>query len=265
MPARYADVRRLSQQQLRNPLIRSAYERLSNIVTYRGKYLRGLDSVHGDRRTRVEVFQNLQGIAEQLLVRLDLANSVLGYIDPENGRYVLNTQRNIAEDAGTISAPALCRLFQTLEAVGYVYRRIERIRLDEKDEHGLHLVRTRVLIRFTKQFWSDLGLRYVYERVQNAAKKKREVQLRLISQRRFAEMESHSMQQLRREVSRKRWQAKEARAAHDQQGLTPIPPGSSTQPTTAPEIEQDVVPERVAGNQALKAISALLGKRSSSG
>ncbi|MGP5427463.1 hypothetical protein [Pseudomonas helleri] len=263
MPARYAEVRHLSAQQLRNPLIRSAYERLSNIVAYRGKYLRGLDSVHGDRRTRVEVFQNLQGIAEQLLIRLDLANSVLGYIDPENGRYVLNTQRNIAEDAGTISAPALCRLFQSLEAVGYVYRRIERIRLDEKDEHGLHLVRTRVLIRFTKQFWSDLGLRYVYERVQNAAKKKREAQLRLIGQRRFAEVERQSMEQLRREVSRQRWQAKEAREARDPQGATTTAPGSSAQAAEAPAIE-DVVPERVTGNQALKALSAVLGRKSSS-
>lgn len=263
MPARYAEVRRLSQQQLRNPLIRSAYERLSNIVAYRGKWLRGLDSLHGDRRTRVEVFKNLQGIAEQLLVRLDLANSVLGYIDPENGRYVLNTQRNIAEDAGTISAPALCRLFQTLESVGYVYRRIERIRLDEKDEHGLHMVRTRVLIRFTKQFWSDLGLRYVYERVQNAAKKKREVELREIGQRRLAEVERQSMVQLRREVSRQRWRAKEARDARDPQSLTSAKPGSVALPEKAPAIE-DVVPERVAGHQALKAISALLGRKSNS-
>ncbi|MBI6741362.1 hypothetical protein [Pseudomonas syringae] len=35
----------------------------------------------------------------------------------------------------------------------------------------LHLVRTRVLIRFTKLFWKDLGLAYVHERVQKSAKK----------------------------------------------------------------------------------------------
>lgn len=263
MPARYAEVRHLSAKQLRNPLIRSAHERLSNIVAYRGKYLRGLDTVHGARRTRVEVFQAIERVAEQILVRLDLVNSVLGYIDPENGRYVLNTQRNIAEDAGTISAPALCRLFQTLEAAGYVYRRIERIRLDEKDEHGLHLVRTRVLIRFTKQFWSDLGLRYVYERVQNAAKKKREEQLRQIGQRRMAEVERESMAQLRREVSRQRWQAKEARDARDPQSLASTVSRSSTQPAEPQPID-DVVPERVTGNQALKAMSALLGRKSNS-
>lgn len=257
MPARFATVRRLSEQQLRNPLIRSAHERLSNIVSYRGKYLRELDRVHGDRRTRVEVFRAIERVSEQMLLRLDLANSVLGYIDPENGRYVLNTQRNIAEDAGTISAPALCRMFGALEAAGYVYRRIERIRLDEKDEHGLHLVRTRVLIRFTKQFWADLGLRYVYERVQNSAKKKREAELRLIGQRRLAEIEQHSMEQLRRDISRKRWQEKEARSTREaaqQQGL-PLPAVASNPP------DEEIVPERMTGNQALKAMSALLARK----
>lgn len=261
MPARFRTVRRLTEQQLRNPLIRSAHERLSNMVSYRGKYLRELDRVHGDRRTRVEVFRAIERVSEQLLLRLDLANSVLGYIDPENGRYVLNTQRNIAEDAGTISAPALCRMFGALEAAGYVYRRIERIRLDEKDEHGLHLVRTRVLIRFTKQFWADLGLRYVYERVQHSAKKKREAELRLIGQRRLAEIEQNSMQQLRRDVSRKRWQDKEAKAAREaaQQQALPLSTVASTPP------DSDVIPERMTGNLALKAMSALLARKPSKG
>ena len=146
----------------------------------------------------------------QLLVRLDLATGVLGYIDAENGRFVLNTQCNIAADAG-ISAPVLSRLLRTYDDAGYVYRRIERVRLDEKDEHGLHLVRTRVLIRLTQQFWADLGLRYVHARVQNAARKKREAQLREIGQRKMAELERHSVDQMRRERSRERWKAKEAR------------------------------------------------------
>nr|UVN18067.1 hypothetical protein pPsy0462a_00034 [Pseudomonas syringae] len=88
MPARYAAPRHLSEQQLKNPLIRSAYERLSNMDSYRGQYLRRLDGVHGDRRTRREKFLAIERVAEQLLVRLDLATSVLGYIDPANGRYV---------------------------------------------------------------------------------------------------------------------------------------------------------------------------------
>ncbi|MNC62835.1 hypothetical protein D3C75_1129020 [compost metagenome] len=75
----------------------------------------------------------------------------------------------------------------------------------------MHLVRTRVLVRFTKLFWADLGLRYVYERVQNAAKKRRDVELREIGQRRLADMERHSLELQRRELSRQRWQAKERR------------------------------------------------------
>ena len=165
LPQQRAAPRYLTEQQLKNPLIRAAHTRLGNIVTLRGKYLRRLDNVHGDRRLRVEKFQAIERVAEQLLVRLDLATGVLGYIDAENGRFVLNTQCNIAADAG-ISAPVLSRLLATLDDAGYVYRRIERVRLEETDQNGLHLVRTRVLVRFTKQFWADLGLRYVYERVQ---------------------------------------------------------------------------------------------------
>jgi hypothetical protein len=210
MPARHAAPRRLSEQQLKNPLIRTAYERLGNMVSYRGQFLRRLDGVHGDRRTRLEKFVAIERVAEQLLLRLDLATSVLGYIDPVNGRYVLNTQCGIAQDAG-ISAPALCRLLDTLDAAGYVYRRRERIRLDERDENGLHLVRTRVLVRFTKLFWKDLGLAYVYDRVQKSAKKRRDAQLRDMGQARLAEMEKHSLELKRREMSRQRWQAKEAR------------------------------------------------------
>ncbi|WP_426154279.1 MarR family transcriptional regulator [Pseudomonas sp. DC3000-4b1] len=212
MPARYAAPRHLTEQQLKNPLIRTAYHRLGNIVSYRGQYLRRLDGVHGDRRTRLEKFTAIERVAEQVLVRLDLATGVLGYIDPQNGRYVLNTQRGIAEDAG-ISAPALCRLLKTLDDAGYVYRRIERVRLDGKDENGLHLVRTRVLVRFTKLFWKDLGLAYVFERVQKAAKKRRAVTLEKIGQQRLSELEQHSLELQRRERSRQRWQAKEAREA----------------------------------------------------
>jgi DNA-binding Lrp family transcriptional regulator len=229
MPARHAAPRRLSEQQLKNPLIRTAYERLGNMVSYRGQFLRRLDGVHGDRRTRLEKFVAIERVAEQLLLRLDLATSVLGYIDPANGRYVLNTQCGIAEDAG-ISAPALCRLLKTLDEAGYVYRRHERIRLDERDSNGLHLVRTRVLVRFTKLFWKDLGLAYVFERVQKSAKKRRDAQLREMGQARLAEMEQHSLELKRREVSRQRWEVKEAREAA-RSGALEASAGRSSQPT----------------------------------
>lgn len=204
--------RHLSEKQFKNPLIRSAHQRLSNLVSLRGKYLRRLDTVNGDRRTRLEKFIAIERVAEQLLVRLDLATGVLGYIDAANGRFVLNTQRGIAEDSG-ISEAVLSRLFGTMDSAGYIYRRIERIRLDEVDDSGLHLVRTRVLVRFTKLFWADLGLSYVYERVQNSAKKRRDAELREIGQRRLADMERHSLELQRRELSRQRWQAKERRNA----------------------------------------------------
>lgn len=231
LPMQRSAPRHLTEQQLKNPLIRAAHQRLSSIVSLRGKYLRRLDTVHGDRRTRVEKFVALEKIAEQILVRLDLATGVLGYID-EGGRFVLNTQCNLAADAG-ITAPVLSRLLADLDTVNYVYRRIERVRIEEKDEHGLHLVRTRVLIRFTQQFWADLGLRYVHARVQNAARKKREAQLREIGQRKMAELERHSVEQMRRERSRERWKAKEARASVDQDNALPSSAASQPSPNKA--------------------------------
>lgn len=248
MPASYAAPRRLTEQQLKNPLIRSAFERLSNMVQYRGRYLRRLDRVNGDRRTRIEKFVAIEKSAEQMLIRLDLATGVLGYLDEDNGRYVLNTQRRIAEDS-PISAPVLCRLFQTFDAAGYVYRRIERVRLDEKDENGLHLVRTRVLIRFTKLFWKDLGLLHVFERVQNSARKRRLVQLNVIGQRRLDDMERHSKDLLRREVSRNRWRAKESRESDDRH--RPAAVGQSP-------VSEASRPQTVTGNQVTDRLSKLL-------
>ena len=249
MPARRAAPRYLTEQQLKNPLIRAAHARLGSIASLRGKYLRRLDTVHGDRRTRLEKFVAIERVAEQLLIRLDLATGVLGFFDLENGRFVLNTQRNIAEDSGT-SAPVLCRLFKTLDDAGYVYRRIERVRLDEKDESGLHLVRTRVLVRFTKLFWADLGLRYVYERVQKAAKKRRDAALHEFGQRRLADMERHSKEQHRREASRKRWQDQEARKA-----------GGNTVKALNPPHEAQVDSQRAAGNAVLIALNKLLANK----
>ena len=78
LPLQRAAPRHLTEQQLKNPLIRAAHARLGSIVTLRGKYLRRLDTVHGDRRTRLEKFQAIERVEEQMLVRLDLATGVLG-------------------------------------------------------------------------------------------------------------------------------------------------------------------------------------------
>ena len=253
LPMQHSAPRNLTEQQLKNPLIRAAHQRLSSIVSHRGKYLRRLDTVHGDRRTRLEKFVALERIAEPLLIRLDLATDVLGYID-DRGRFVLNTQCNLASDAG-ISAPVLSRLLATLDDASYVYRRIERVRLDEKDEHGLHLVRTRVLIRLTQQFWADLGLRYVHARVQNAARKKREAQLREIGQRKMAEMERHSVEQMRRDRSRERWKAKEARSSGTHQAIPNSP--ATTQPGIPKPVSQNAL-------AALEKLQASLSRKSQS-
>ncbi|MEX3557148.1 MAG: hypothetical protein VB135_01550 [Burkholderia sp.] len=197
----------------------------------------------------MEKFKLLELINEQLLVRLDLATGVLGYLDTDTGRFVLNTQCNIADDAGA-SAPALCRLFKTMDEAGYMYRRIERIRLDEKDEDGLHLVRTRVLVRFTQLFWNDLGLAYVYARAQKAAKKRREAQLREVGQRQQARLERHSLELHRREVSRQRWQAQEARKASGPTGTRATPRAAEA----APQMNA----KKTTGNDALAALSRLL-------
>ena len=143
----------------------------------------------------------------------------------------------------------LCRLFQTFDAAGYVYRRIERVRLDEKDENGLHLVRTRVLIRFTKLFWKDLGLLHVFERVQNSARKRRQVQLNVIGQRRLDDMERHSKELLRREVSRNRWRAKESRESDDRPASVSHSQSSDGGPSK---------PQAVTGNQVTDRLSKLL-------
>ncbi|MFJ7316425.1 hypothetical protein ACIQVE_27515 [Pseudomonas sp. NPDC098747] len=251
MPARRAAPRYLSEQQLKNPLLRAAHQRLGNLVSLRGQYLRRLDTVNGDRRTRLEKFVAIERIAEQMLVRLDLATGVLGFIDADNGRFVLNTQRGIAEDSG-VSEAVLSRLFATLDSAGYIYRRIERIRLDEVDNNGLHLVRTRVLVRFTKLFWADLGLSYVYERVQNAARKRRESELREIGQRKLADMERHSLELQRRELSRQRWQAKERRIA------APAPVEPSPQQRSEPPA---AVVKKASGNDVLAALNRLMANK----
>ncbi|WP_256672719.1 hypothetical protein [Pseudomonas sp. v388] len=211
-PERYREKRTLTAEQRKNPLLRMAFARLSQAPELRGQYLRALDTLHGSRRTRSEKFDALAKTCEQILLRLDLATGVLGWLDVERGEYFLNTQCGIAEDSG-VSAPAFNRLIHSLETVGYAYRRIERVRLDEKDAAGLNLVRTRVLIRLTEQFFADLGLRYLWYRAKKAANKKREKELRQVGDIRMARQERASLEQLRREKSRRNWENSEARKA----------------------------------------------------
>lgn len=182
-----------------------------------------------------------------------MATSTLGFLEDATGRYVLNTQRHIAEDSVGLTEPVLSRLLGTLESAGYVKRRIEKIRLDETDQNGLHLVRTRVLVQFTMRFWADLGLRYVFERVQRSAMKKRVAHLREIAQRRQALIERKSLEELKRQESRKNWMAKEARERSDGPVDTPL------RAVEAPKAGQ---PERVStSNDAFGALSKLLASK----
>jgi hypothetical protein len=215
-PDRYREKRSLSADQRKNPLLRMAYHRLSQIGELRGKYLRELDTIHGGRRTRSEKFAALARSSEQMLLRMDLATGVLGWLDVERGQYFLNTQCNIAEDCG-MSPSSFNRLLHSMQLADYVYLRTERVRLEEKDEAGLNLVRTRVLVRFTEKFFADLGVRWLWHRAKKAAIKKRERELRQIGDMRVARQERASLEELRRQESRANWERSQRReTAHSQ-------------------------------------------------
>ena len=169
---RYSAPRRLTGQQLKNPLLRMAFSRLSRISDLRGQYF-------------------------------------------------LNTQCGVAEDCD-MSPASLNRLMHSLDLAGYVYRRIEKVRLDEKDEAGLNLVRTRVLVRFTEKFFADLGVRYLWYRAKKAAIKRRERELHQVSGLRAARQEKASLEEFRRQQSRSNWEKSEARKAAHTQGESEI-------------------------------------------
>lgn len=248
-PQRYAAPRQLSSDQLKKPLIRKSLGRLSKIGELRGTYLRALDSIHGGRRTRSEKFVALSRIAEQLLVRLDLATGVLGWLDVEQGQFFLNTQCSIAEDSG-ISAPSLNRLMHGLEQADYVYRRIEKVRLDEKDEAGLNLVRTRVLVRFTEKFWADLGLRYEWHKAKKSAIRKREQELRQVSVDRAARQSKASLEEFKRQQKRHNWLKSEERngapSAAPQAHVGGVGPPSTEDPPQRPPSGPEAVSNAMA-------------------
>lgn len=168
-PGHKSHKRRLSEAQLKLPFFKKALECLESIVQRRFKVLPRLIRANGNERiTRIEVYHNLAAAAEPILARLDLATGVLGWLD-EGGNFRLNNQKNLAHDAGL--APAcLNRLFKRLEGVGYLTRRLERIAVHE---HGIQLVRTRVMIRFTDLFWQHLRLSLAHTLARKAARKKR--------------------------------------------------------------------------------------------
>jgi hypothetical protein len=76
--------------------------------------------------------------------------------------------------------------------------------------------------------------------------------LREIGQRRLAEMERHSLELHRREASRQRWQAKEARRADGSDAPSPARPSMR---------QQAKPPKRTTGNAVQCAMDRLLANK----
>ncbi|GAB3391908.1 hypothetical protein [Azotobacter armeniacus] len=168
-PGHKSHERRLSEAQLKLPFFKKALARLKSIPQTRFKLLPRLIRANDNERiTRIEVYHNLAAAAEPILVRLDLATGVLGWLD-ETGSFRLNNQKGLAYDAGLRPA-TLNRLFKLLEKAGYLTRRLERIAVHE---HGIQFVRTRVLIRFADLFWRHLQMSFVHTMARKAARKRR--------------------------------------------------------------------------------------------
>lgn len=255
-PDRYGEKRYLTADQRKNPLLRQAYNRLSQIDQpgFRGKYLRRLDTIHGGRRTRSEKFSALAKAAEQILLRLDLATGVLGWLNVEREAFFLSTQCNIAEHSD-LSPPSFNRLLHSMQQADYVYLRTDKIRLEERDEAGLHMVRTRMMVRFTEKFFTDLGLRWLWLRSKKAAIKKREKQLREVSGAILARQERFSLEQLKRLESRRNWEKSQARQSGDSQlGILNLEQSTAGRPE--PPREPDRGP--VTGQQVMSQLANVL-------
>lgn len=253
-PDRYREKRYLTADQRKNPCLRMAFSRLSRIDELRGQYLRDLDTIHGGRRTRSEKFATLAKAAEQILLRLDLATGVLGWLNVEAGQYFLNTQCNVAEHS-EISPAVFNRLLHSLQQADYVYLRTEKIRLEEKDEAGLHMVRTRMLVRFTEKFFAHLGIRYLWQRSKKAAIKKRNKELLEISGNIRARQERFSLEELKRLESRRNWEKSEARkvASSEREALSmesgpPAGPEPPRQAARGPVQPTDLMAQILAKN-----------------
>lgn len=163
--------RQLSTKQLRLPFFRAALATMQLAGECRKSLLpRLLYRANSGRKTRSEIYEALAAAAEPMLARLDLATGVLGWLD-KNGNFRLNNQKGIARDAG-LSSSVFNRLIKVLAECGYVHKQVARIGVKDQ-QHGAHLIRTRVLIRFTSLFFADLGLSLRYGLAKRNARKRR--------------------------------------------------------------------------------------------
>lgn len=143
--------RQLSDKQRRTFLGEAVKRTKDEVRSRSGQYLRRLDTIHeGGRRSRSELWRALGACIEPILARYDVAAGVVGYLD-EHGRFRLNRQNGIAEDAG-IHPVALCRLLKALQKAGYALRKLKRLY-----RNGKNWV-TRVSLYIKPRFFHDLGL-----------------------------------------------------------------------------------------------------------
>lgn len=162
-------IRKLSPEQLKLPFFSRALENLSTALEGRDRRLFALQQQAGsERKTRREIFEALEAVAEHLLVRLDLATGILGWTD-KDGRIRVCSQRQLAVDAG-LSTSALSRLFGRLHDCGYVVRRTRKISRATSDYTWS--VKGETLIQFTEKFFRHLGVWTQWCRVSKWARKK---------------------------------------------------------------------------------------------
>ncbi len=176
--------RTLSEKQLRLPFFRAALKTMQSVSSCRKTLLpRLLYKSNSGRKTRKEIYEALEKAAEPILVRLDLATGVLGWLDGD-GQFRLNNQKGIAADAG-LSNSSLNRLINTLVDCGYVQKRSEKISVKDR-KHGISLVRTRVFIRLTGLFFRHLGISLRFGIARKHARKRRNQRLSEIQQKNIA-------------------------------------------------------------------------------
>lgn len=167
----------LTAAQLRFPVLRLAFEHIEEEATERkGRYLRRLDRIHASgSRTHQQVWDALRAIRSALLARVNLATLVLGWFDAQ-GELHLNRQSGIAEDSD-LTPSRVSRTFKALERAGYMVRKPKRF-----CERGRWI--TRMAIRFTYQFFTDLGLAHVLAKTQQKHKAQQEKKCQAAQQKR---------------------------------------------------------------------------------
>lgn len=189
-------LRGLTAKQRALPFFARALAALQSLPETRDQLLPRLRHLHGDRKTRIELYRALAAVASPMLARYDLATGILGWLE-EDGRFCLNSQRRLAHDS-ELSSAVLNRLIKRLASAGYVKRRIELV---SGRSNGEQYVRTRVLIQFTDLFWRHMNLSLVHGMARKAARKRRQRQLHQIQQDHLSRLTAREAKRKKRELA----------------------------------------------------------------